>query len=66
MSAREDPVLSYVECELPPGVTIADYRRARALTAKSGRRRSRRRVRAILWRLARRCGREPSAKKGTP
>ena len=66
MSARDDAVLSYLECELPAGVTIADYRRARALTPKSERRRLRRRVRALLRRLTRRCGRGPSAKEGTP
>ena len=66
MSAREDGVLSYVECDLPAGVTIADYPRGRALAAKSGRRRSRRGARALLRRLTPRCGRGPAAKQETP
>ena len=66
MSARDDALLSYVESELPPGATIADYRRARALTATSERRRLGRRVRALLLSLTRRRGRGPSAEGGTP
>ena len=54
MSARDDALLSYVESELPPGATLADYRRARALATTSERRRLGRRVRA------------PSAKEATP
>lgn len=44
MAERIKPpsALSYVECDLPPGMTIAEYRRQRAL-----RRRASRRV--LLW-----------------
>ena len=65
MSARDDAVLSYVECDLPAGVTIAEYRRGRAARARSERCRCRRRVRALLRRLTQRCGRGPAAKEGT-
>ena len=61
MSTRDDAALNYVECDLPPGVTIAEYRRgrvARARAAKSEQRR-RRRIHGRLRRVTLRCGPGP-------
>jgi hypothetical protein len=58
MTLRDDSVLSYVECDLPPGVTIAEYRRGRAPDARIQRRR---RIRALLRAL--RCGQAPRLRR---
>ena len=55
MSAHDDGALSYIECDLPPGLTIAEYRRARAAharAAKKHRRSLRRHIGGLLRRAA--------------
>jgi hypothetical protein len=41
-----DHVFQYVECDIPPGITIAEYRRSRNLVVR--RRRLLRRLRRLL------------------
>lgn len=56
MSTPEEARLSYVECDLPPGLTIAEYRRIRSASsppAQTRRRRLKCRIRALRCRLAR-------------
>ena len=65
MSTRGEAPLNYVYCDLPPGVTIPDYRRSRTASAaaqQSTRCRWRRRIRALRRRLARSSGRSQASR----